>query len=71
MFYTYLITIFIILLVLGGWIAVQHLARRFAEKHPEFGPPREEDASCGFFCLCNNRDTCLKKDLKQEHSEKH
>ncbi len=36
----------IILVLLFGWIAVQHIARVFAARHPEFGPARE-DGGCG------------------------
>lgn len=37
----------LIALVLGGWLWVQAAARRFAARHPEFGPPREDGAGCG------------------------
>jgi hypothetical protein len=30
-----------------GWLIVQSIARRFAQSHPEIGPPREEGAGCG------------------------
>ena len=40
------------LLVLLGWIGVQQLARRFAARHPEFGPAREEGSGCGAGCNC-------------------
>ena len=42
----------VILLVLLGWTAVQQLARRFAARHPEFGPAREEGSGCGTGCHC-------------------
>ena len=42
----------VILLVLLGWIAVQQGAREFAERHPEFGPAREEGKGCGADCNC-------------------
>ncbi|MCP4699368.1 MAG: chemotaxis protein [Gammaproteobacteria bacterium] len=48
---TYLIAMGIILLVLLGWVAVQHLARAFAAKHPEF-PVRDEGGGCGRQCSC-------------------
>jgi len=42
------IAIGIILVALGGWLAVQAAARRFAARRPEFGPAREECAGgCG------------------------
>jgi hypothetical protein len=42
----------VILLVLLGWIRVQQGARDFAERHPEFGPAREEGSGCGAGCNC-------------------
>lgn len=57
---TYLFAIGIILVMLFGWVAVQHLARQFAAKHPEFGPMRDE-GGCGGSCSCaGNR--CTKDD---------
>ncbi|HXK56557.1 MAG TPA: chemotaxis protein [Gammaproteobacteria bacterium] len=44
---TYLIAIGIILLIMVGWVAVQHLARQFALRHPEFGSYPEESGGCG------------------------
>jgi hypothetical protein len=49
----YLIAVAIILALLLGWISVQYLARRFAARHPEFGPAREEGAACGGLCGCH------------------
>ena len=43
----------LILLLLLGWIAVQQAARRFAARHPEFGPAREEGSGCGSGCGCS------------------
>lgn len=43
---TYLIAIGLIFAILAGGIAVQALYRRFAARHPELGPFREEK-SCG------------------------
>ena len=60
----YIITIFIILGLLCGWIAVQHLARMFAVRHPEYGPAREEGGGCGgLFCLCKDGANCPKDKL--------
>ena len=42
-----------IMVLLCGWLFVQQLARRFAARHPEFGPAREEGSGCGHSCLCN------------------
>jgi hypothetical protein len=41
-----------ILLLLCGWLLVQLLARRYAARHPEFGPAREEGSGCGHSCMC-------------------
>lgn len=62
----YALTILIILALLAGWIAVQHLSRKFADRHPEFGPAREEGSGCGgLFCLCKNGQDCPKDKLRQ------
>jgi hypothetical protein len=44
---TYLVATGIILIVMLGWVAVQHMARLFAVKHPEFGPYPEGGGGCG------------------------
>ncbi len=43
---TYLVTVGLLFALLAGGIAVQRLYRRFAERHPELGPFREEKG-CG------------------------
>ncbi|OQW95760.1 MAG: hypothetical protein BWK79_01320 [Beggiatoa sp. IS2] len=61
MIYTYLITVAVILLLMVGWVLVQHFTRLYAAKHPEFGPSREErggacgDCGCGG-TTCNNSE---------------
>ena len=66
MLFKYIITILIILGLMVGWIAVQHLARLFAARHPEFGPAREEGGGCGgLFCLCKDKMACPKQNLKR------
>ena len=66
MLFKYIITILIILGLMVGWIAVQHMARLFAARHPEFGPAREEGGGCGgLFCLCKDNLTCPKNKLKK------
>jgi hypothetical protein len=47
MIWQYLIAIGVILVATTGWLLVQALARRFATRHPEFGPAREEGGGCG------------------------
>lgn len=62
-----LIAVFLILVMLAGWIVVQHLARAFAAKHPEFGPAREEGESCGgLFCFCDKKANCPKYIFKNK-----
>ena len=44
----YLLTVLIMLGLVFAWVAVQTAARRYAARHPEFGPAREEgEESCG------------------------
>lgn len=52
---TYLIAMGLILAVMTGWIAVQRIARRFAARHPEYGPTRE-CLGCGLGCACEEQD---------------
>ena len=49
----YLVAMTVIPMMLLGWILVQHWARRFAARHPEFGPAREEGGGCGGGCSCS------------------
>lgn len=51
-------TMVVILLLMLGWVLVQHMARLFARRHPEFGAYRE-DGSCGSGeCNCGHADSC-------------
>jgi hypothetical protein len=50
-----------ILVLLGGWLLVQHMARQFAARHPEFGPAKEEGGGCGHSCLCTSGGSCKNK----------
>jgi len=62
----YALTVLIILALLAGWIGVQHIARRFADRHPEFGPAREEGSGCGgIFCLCRHGEECPKDRIRK------
>jgi hypothetical protein len=56
----YLIAMTIIPILLLGWLVVQSIARRFAQSHPEFGPPKEEGAGCGKSCMCSG-GSCQKQ----------
>jgi hypothetical protein len=44
---TYLATIAVVFALLTGLIVVQRAYQRFAQRHPELGPFREEGAGCG------------------------
>ena len=46
------LSVLVIFLVLGGWIAVQGIYRRFAMRHPALGPYRQE-GGCGGGCSCS------------------
>lgn len=56
----FLIATLLIFGLLAAWIGVQHWARSFAERHPEFGPAREDGHGC-LFCLCRDSDRCVKQ----------
>ncbi|MCG5525659.1 hypothetical protein LRB11_12055 [Ectothiorhodospira haloalkaliphila] len=61
----YLVAFLIIFTLFTGWVLVQHAARRFALRHPEFGPPKEEGAGCASGCCsCAAAASCGKKDSK-------
>lgn len=53
-----LITVALIMLLMLTWVSVQHLARLFAARHPQFGPAREEGGGCGKSCGCSGTDRC-------------
>ncbi len=65
----YLISVAIILGVFAAWIAVQHAARAFARRHPEFGPAKEEGMGCGMFCRCSAGDTCPFEDVEKPQAD--
>ena len=48
----YLLATGLILVLLVSWILVQQGARKFAARHPEFGPAKEEGSGCGAGCGC-------------------
>jgi len=51
----YLIAMSLTLCLVLAWVFVQHLARWYAMKHPEFGPAREEGGGCGSHCSCSGQ----------------
>ncbi len=64
----YLFAVLVTLVVLSAWVGVQHLARRFAARHPEFGSSREA-AGCCAGCACHAGATCLKERKSSLHPE--
>ncbi|WP_303901086.1 hypothetical protein [Thiohalomonas denitrificans] len=48
----------LIMLLLLGWVSVQHLARLFAKRDPQFGAVREDGGGCGTGCLCRGGSSC-------------
>lgn len=48
----FLIAISVIFTLMLGWILIQQAARKFAARHPEFGPAKEEGLGCGKNCGC-------------------
>lgn len=61
MFLKILIAVSLILLLLLGWVSVQHLARLFAARYPQFGPAREEGGGCGKSCGCHGSGSCKRQ----------
>lgn len=62
----YLISVLIIFAVLGGWLGVQALHRKFSAGATENGEENPEAAGgCGMFCFCKNRISCPKQNLKK------
>jgi hypothetical protein len=60
---TYLITIGVLVALLLGFVAVDHLAHHFAQRHPEFGPPRKLGCGgcvnhCAGHCKNDRDDSC-------------
>lgn len=55
---TYLIAAGLIFGMATLWVGIQHAYRRFAWRHPEFGPAREA-FGCGMACTCD--DPCEKQ----------
>ena len=56
----YLLATVLILIALFGWTRVQDHARKYAARHPELGPAKEEGSGCGKSCLCRDGQ-CVNK----------
>lgn len=69
MIHLYLIPILLILGLFGFWVAIQEAARRFARRHPELGPAREEGGQCGVSCGCPNWKKCHDRTLSSRNPE--
>ena len=53
----FLITFAALLLIMIGWLGVQHLYRNFARNNPECGPFREDGGNSACKC-CASREHC-------------
>lgn len=42
----FLLAPLIVFVMLAGWVGVQRLYRRFAARHPELGPFRDDNRGC-------------------------
>ena len=65
-----LISIGIIFAAFTFWVIIQESARRFARRHPEFGPAREEGGECGISCGCPNWKTCRERECATDGSNR-
>lgn len=61
-----LISIGIIFVAFAFWVVIQESARRYARRHPEFGPAREEGGECGISCGCPNWKKCRDRGQRVE-----
>ena len=61
----FVLTSLVIFTVLAGWLYVQDVYRRFAARHPELGPYRQE-GGCGGSCSCSQENCSVpeSKDTK-------
>lgn len=63
------VSIGIIFAAFAFWVVIQESARRFARRHPEFGPAREEGGECGISCSCANWKTCRDRSCVPQASD--
>ncbi len=63
----YLIAMLIVPALLIGWLFIQHISRKFAHSHPEFGAFREEGGGCGKTCGCKGKQ--CKKDIQSNNKK--
>lgn len=52
MIWPYITAMGLILMIGLSWVGIQYAYRRFAWRHPEFGPLREH-FGCGMACTCS------------------
>ncbi len=48
----FIIAMLIIFVLMASWILIQQAARKYAARHPELGPAKEEGLGCGKKCGC-------------------
>ncbi len=67
----YVVAVVLIFAALIGWLKVQETARRFAARHPQLGPAREEGGGCGSSCSCSQGQCSSKHEvvLQPQHRE--
>ena len=57
MVYQWLTAVVALMVIMAGWLGVQHLYRLFAEKNADCGPFREDGGNTTCQC-CASRHTC-------------
>lgn len=57
----YIIAMSIILGIALAWVAVQQMSRRFAARHPEYGPATENLGCCASACSCEKTEPCSRR----------
>ncbi len=57
----YVIAMLLVPGLLIGWLIIQHVARKYAQAHPELGEFREEGGGCGKSCGCQGKSSCKRE----------
>jgi len=63
----FLIAVIVIFFLLGLWLVVMTTSRHFSERHPEYGPYREEGKGCGSSCSCTGECEFRKSNRRQSN----